>query len=191
MLQTHLYCWKWQHFILFYGSVVFQWCVCVCVCVCVCLISYLYPFVYWQVAYSVSPRLWNIISIQLSSVAQSCLTLCDPMDCSTLCFPVPHQLSEFTQTHIHWVSDVIQPSHPLLSPSSSFNLSQHQGLFQMNRFFASGSQSIGVSASASVIPINIQDWFPLRMDWLDLLDVQRTLKSILQHHRTSFQVPLF
>ena len=67
----------------------------------------------------------------VSSVAQSCLTLCDPMDCSTPGFPVHHQLLEFAQTHVHWVSDAIQPSHPLSSPSlPTFNLSQHQGLLQ-------------------------------------------------------------
>ena len=68
---------------------------------------------------------------QFSSVAQSCLTLCDSMDCSTPGFPVYHQLSELTQTHVHWVGDVIQPSDPLSSPfPPSFNLSQHQGLLQ-------------------------------------------------------------
>ena len=72
----------------------------------------------------------HIIS-QFSSVAQSCPAGCDPKDCSTPGFPVHHQLLEFTQTHVHWVSDAIQPSHPLLSPSPpAFNLSQHQGLFQ-------------------------------------------------------------
>ena len=70
-------------------------------------------------------------AVQFSSVTQSCLTLCDPMDCSTPDFPVHHQLLELTQTHVHHVSDAIQPSHPLLSPSLPvFNLSQHQGLFQ-------------------------------------------------------------
>ena len=70
-------------------------------------------------------------AIQLSSVAQLCPTLCDPMDCSTPGFPVHHQLPEYTQTHVHWVGDAIQPSHPLSSPSPlAFNLSQHQGLFQ-------------------------------------------------------------
>ena len=65
------------------------------------------------------------------SVTQSCLTLCDPMDCSMPGLPVHHQLLEFTQTHVHSVSDAIQPSHPLSSPSPcAFNLSQHQGLFQ-------------------------------------------------------------
>ena len=65
-----------------------------------------------------------------SSVTQSCPTLCDPMDCSTPGLPVHHQLPEFTQTHVHWVGDAIQPSHPLSSPSPAFNLSQHQSLFQ-------------------------------------------------------------
>ena len=72
---------------------------------------------------------WNI-HIQLSSVAQLCLTLCDPMNSSTPAFPVHHQLLEFTQTHVHWVGDAIQPSHSLSSPSPAINLSQHRGLFQ-------------------------------------------------------------
>ena len=68
---------------------------------------------------------------QLSSVAQLCLTICDPMDCSTPGFPVHHQLPELAQTHIHQVGDAIQPSHPLSSPSlHALNLSQHQGLFK-------------------------------------------------------------
>ena len=70
-------------------------------------------------------------SVKFSSVAQSCPTLCDPMDCSTSGLPVHHQLPEFTQTHVHWVGDVIQPSHLLSSPSPpTFSLSQHQGLFK-------------------------------------------------------------
>ena len=73
----------------------------------------------------------NIHSVQFSSVAQSCPTLCNLMDCSLPGFPVHHQLSELTQTHVHQVSDAIQPSHPLSSPSfPTFSLSQHQGLFQ-------------------------------------------------------------
>ena len=68
---------------------------------------------------------------QFSSVTQLCPTRCNPMNCSTLGFPVHHQLPEFTQTHVHWVSDAIQPSHPLSSPSPPApNPSQHQGLFQ-------------------------------------------------------------
>ena len=70
-------------------------------------------------------------SVQFSSVTQSCPTLCHSMDCSTPGLPVHHQLPEFMQTHVHWVSDAIQPSHPLSSPSlPAFNLSQHQGLFK-------------------------------------------------------------
>ena len=72
-----------------------------------------------------------VSSVQFSSVTQSCPTLCDPMDCSMPGFPVHHQLLVFTQTHVHWVSDAIQPSHSLSSSSPpAFNLSQHQGLFQ-------------------------------------------------------------
>ena len=92
------------------------------------------------------------------------------MDCSMPGLPVHHQLPESTQTLVHWDGDAIQPSHPLLSPSPpSFSLSQHQGFFQMSQFFASGGQSIGVSASASVLPMNIQDWFPLGWTgWISL-----------------------
>ena len=80
-----------------------------------------------------SPLSYYVIfsSVQFSSVAQLCPTLCNPMNCSTPGLPVHHQLPEFTQIHVHWVVDVIQPSHPLLSPfPPSPNPSQHQGLFQ-------------------------------------------------------------
>ena len=81
--------------------------------------------------YETSLISFNMFSVQFSSVAQSCPTLCDPMDCSRSGLPVHYQLPEFTQTHVHWVGDAIQPSHPLSSPSPpAFNLSQHQGLFQ-------------------------------------------------------------
>ena len=74
------------------------------------------------------------LSVQFSSVAQLCLTLCSPMDCSMPGIPVLHHLPELAQTYLHWVGDAIQPSHPLLSPSPpAFNLSQHQGLFQWIR----------------------------------------------------------
>ena len=120
-------------------------------------------------------------SVQFSSVAQSCLTLCDPMDYSTPGFPIHHQLLEPTQIHVHWVSNAIQPPHPLSSPSPAFNLSRHQGLFQWVQFFASGGQSIGVSASASVPPMNIQDWFPL--GWTGWIFLQsKGLSRVLQHH---------
>ena len=94
-----------------------------------------------------SRSLWHgHYAVQFSSVTQSCPTLCDPMDHSTPGFPVHHQLPEFTQTHVHRVGDAIQPSHPLLSSSPTFNLSQHQGPFP---WVSSHGQSIGVSASAS------------------------------------------
>ena len=100
--------------------------------------------------------------VQFSSVAQLCLTLCDPMNRSTPGLPVHYQLPESTQTHVHWVGDAIQPSPPLSSPSPpAFNLSQYQGSFQMSQLFVSGGQSIGVSASTSVLPMNTQDWSPL------------------------------
>ena len=80
-----------------------------------------------------------------------------PRDCGTTGFPVHHQQMELAQTHVHQVGDAIQPSHPLSSPSPpALNFSQHQG-----QLFTSGGQSIGASASASVLPMNIQDWFPL------------------------------
>ena len=85
-------------------------------------------------------------------------------------FPVHHQLLELTQVHVHRVSDAIQPSHPLSSPSPpALNLSRHQGLLVPFWFFASGGQSIGASASASVLPVNIQGWFPLgSTGWISL-----------------------
>ena len=99
-------------------------------------------------------------SVQFSSVTQSCLTLCDPMNCSTPGLPVHHQLLESTQTHVHRVGDAIQPSHPLSSPSPPApNLSQHQS-FPMSQLFIWGGQSIGVSAS--VLPMNTQDWSPMQ-----------------------------
>ena len=111
------------------------------------------------------------VTVQFSSVVQSYPTLCDPMDCSTPGLPVHHQLPEFTQTHVHWVGGAIQLSHLLSSPSPpTFNLFQHQGLFKWVSSSLSGSQSIGASASASVLPMNIQDWFPLGLTgWTSLL----------------------
>ena len=96
-------------------------------------------------------------------VIKSCSTLGDPMDCSTPGFPVLHYLSEFAQTYVLWVSDAIQAPHPLPPPCSlALNLSQHQGLFfPICWLFASSSQRIGASASASVLPMSIQGWFPL------------------------------
>ena len=165
-------------------------------------------------------------SVEFSSVAQSCLTLCNSTDCNTPAFRVHHQLLEltqtqvhrvgdaiqpshplsssspalnlsqhrglfkwvssshevakvleFTQTHVHWVGDAIQPSYPLLSPSSpAFNLSQHQGLFQLVSSLHKVSFSLSISHSNEYSGL-----ISFRTDWLDLLAVQGTLKSLLQH----------
>ena len=110
-------------------------------------------------------------SVQFSSVAQSCLSLYYPMDRSKPGLPVHHQLPEFTQTHVHWVDDAIQPSHPLIVPFSSCPQScPASGSFPMSQFFASGGQNIGVSASALVLPMNTQDWSPL--GWTGLISLQ-------------------
>ena len=109
-------------------------------------------------------------SVQFSSVAQSCPTLCDPMNCSTPGLPVHHQLPEFTQTHVHWVGDAIQPSHPLSSPSPPApNPSRHQS-FPMSQLFAWGGQSTGVSASASFLPKKSQGWSP--SEWTGWISLQ-------------------
>ena len=124
----------------------------------------------------------------VSSVAHSCPTLCNPMDCSTPGFPVHHHLSELALTHVHRVGDAIKPSHPLSSPSPpTFNLSQHQGLFQWV-----GS----LHQVAKVLEFQLQhqslQWYSglisFRMDWLDLLTVQGTLKNLLQHHSSKASI---
>ena len=124
-------------------------------------------------------------SLQFSSVTQSCLTLCNPMDCSTPGSPVHHQLPELAQTHVHWVSD-IQPSHPLSSPSPPvFNLSQIQGLLQ---WVSSSHQVAKVFAlQFNIGPSNEYSGL-ISIDWLDLLAVQGTLKSLLQHHSSKASI---
>ena len=109
-------------------------------------------------------------SESVSSVIQLCPTFCNPMDCSMPGFPVHHQLPEFTQIHVHQLGDAIQPSQPLLSPFSSCRQSfPASGSFPMSHFFTSGGQSTGVSASASVLPVNTQDWFILGWTgWISL-----------------------
>ena len=111
------------------------------------------------------------------SVAQSCPTLCNRMGCGMPVFPVPHHLPEFAQVHVHCIGDAIQPSHPLVPSSpSALNLSQHQGLFPMSWLFISGDQNSGASASASVLPMNIQSWFPLGLT--DLIFLSRGLSGV-------------
>ena len=118
---------------------------------------------------------------QFSSVAQSCLTLCNPMDCSTPGLPVPHQLPKLVQTRVHLVSDIIQPSHSLSSPSPAVSLSQHWGLFQ---WVSSSHQWPKYwSFSFNISPSNKDSrMISFRMDWLDLFAVHGTLKRLLQHH---------
>ena len=115
-------------------------------------------------------------------VAQSCPRFCNFVDCSMRGFPVHHQLLEFAQIYVHRIGDAIQPSHPLSFPfPPALNPSQHQGLFQ----WVSSSHQV-----AKVLEFQLQhqsfQWTPrlisFRMDWLDLLAVQGTLKSLLQHH---------
>ena len=126
--------------------------------------------------------------IHINSVAQSCPTLCNPMNCSTPGLPVHHQLPESTQTHVHWVGVAIRPCHPLLSPSPpALNLFQHQGLF---KWVSSSHQWPKYwSFSFNISPSN-EGLISFRMDWLDLLAVQGTLKSILQHHSSKASILL-
>ena len=116
------------------------------------------------------------------------LTLCNPMDCNTPGFPVLYQLSKLAQTHVLWVGDAIQPSHPLSSPSPpALNPSQHQGLFQ----WVGSSHQVAkvVEFSLSISPSNEHPGLiSFRMDWLDLLAVQGTLKSLLQHHSSKASI---
>ena len=97
-------------------------------------------------------------------------TLCDPMDCGAPGFPVLHYLLELAQTQVHWISDTIQPSHPLSSPSPPALSFPASGSFPVNRPFVSSGQSGGASASASVLPVNIRGWFPL--GWTGLISLQ-------------------
>ena len=95
------------------------------------------------------------LAVQFSSVIQSCPALCGPMDCSTPGLPVHHP--GFTKIHVHWVGDAIQPSHPVVPFSYRLQSFPESGSFPMSQFFASGGQSIGLSTSTSVLPMNIQD----------------------------------
>ena len=119
--------------------------------------------------------------VQFSFITQSCLTLCDPMDCSTPGLLVHHQPTEPTQTPVHWVGDAIQPLILCRPFSSHLQPFPASGFSPMNQFFASGGQSIGVSASALVLPMNIQNQFLLGLTgWISLLS--KGLNSLLQHH---------
>ena len=129
-----------------------------------------------------------LAKIQFSSVTQLCPTLCNPRYCSMPSLPVHHELPELAQTHVHWVGDAIQPFHPLLSLSpSAFNLSQHQGLFQWVVLLKSWPKYWNFSFNISP-SIEHSGLISFRMDWLDLLAVQGTLKSLLQHHSSKASI---
>ena len=125
------------------------------------------------------------LHIYISSVAHSWPTLCDLKDCSTPGFPVHHQLPEHAQSHVHWVRDAIQPSHPLSSRSPpAFSLSQHQDesvlCIRWPKYW---------SFSFTISPSNeYSGLISFRIDWLDLLAVQGTLKSLLQHHSSKASI---
>ena len=129
-----------------------------------------------------------IIKFQLSSVAQLCPSLCNPMNRSTPGLPVHHQLPEFTQTHVHQVGDATQPSYLLSSPSPPApNPSQHQRLFQwvnsLREVAKYWSFSFNISPSNEHLGL-----ISFRMEWLELLAVQGTLKSLLQHHSSKASI---
>ena len=130
-----------------------------------------------------------LLSLQFSCSVRS--NSLDPMDCSTPGFPVHHQLPELVQTSAYWVSDATPPSHPLLSPSLAFSLSQHQGLFQWISSSIIRWQKYW-SFNFSISPSNkYAGWISSRMDWIDLLAVQGTLKSLLQHHSSNASIIWF
>ena len=125
---------------------------------------------------------------QFSSVTQWCLILCDPMSRSTPGLPIHHQLPDFTQTHVHRVGDAIQPSHPLSSPSSpapnpsSISVFSNESTLRM-RWPKYWSFSFTISPSNEHPRL-----ISFKMDWLDLLAVQGTLKSLLQHHSSKASI---
>ena len=127
-------------------------------------------------------------SIQFSSVTQ-CPTLCHPMDCSMPGLSVHHQLPKLTQTHVHWVGDAIQPPHPLWSPSPpAFNLSISIRVFSNESVLCIRWPKYW-SFSFSISPSNeYSGLISFRMDWLELLAVQGTLKSLLQHHSSKASI---
>ena len=129
-----------------------------------------------------------ILSQSVSSVPQLCPTLCNPMDCSTPGLPVHHQLPELAKTHVHRVGDAIQPSPPLSSPSLAFNLSQHQVFFSNESALCIRRPKYW-SFSFSISPSNEHSGLnSFRMDWLDILSVQGTLKSLLQYHSSKASI---
>ena len=128
---------------------------------------------------------WHSVRVWQSVQSLRHVRLCNP---STPGFPVHHQLPEVAQTHVHWIGDAIQSSYPLSSPFPPvLSLSQHQGLFKWVTSLHQVAKMLGVSASASVLPMNIQDWFPLGLTGLTSLQskgLSRTFSNItVQKHQ--------
>ena len=143
-------------------------------------------FIYILEYYSAIKR--NRVLIQFSSVTQLCLTLCDPLDCSMPGFPVYHQLLELTQTYVHQVSDAIQLSHPLLSASPpAFNLSNSK-VFSNESVLRIRWPKYWCFSFSICLSNEYSGLISFRMDWLDLLAAQGTLKSLLQHHSSKASV---
>ena len=153
-------------------------------CFCLFLLSTWYLMLTPNIYVYIHTQMLIYVHCCCCSVTKSCPALCDPMDCSTPGFPVPHHLSEFTQLHVHWISDTIHGSHPL-PPSFplAFNISHHLYLFQC----------VGCSHQvAKVLELQLQhqsfQWIfkksliSFRIHWFDLLSAKMTLKSLFQHH---------
>ena len=136
----------------------------------------------WRIDYRVLGYMRRDYSVQFSSVAQSCLTLCNWMSCSMPGLLVQHQLPKPTRIHIHWVGDTIQTSHPLSSPSPpALNLSQHQGLYKWVNSLHQVATVLNVSFNISPSKEH-PGLVSFRIYWLDLLSLQGTLKRLLQHY---------
>ena len=132
--------------------------------------------------------MFSKVSVQLSSVAQSCSTLCDPVNRNTPGLPVHHQLLEFTQTHVHRVGDAIHLPHPLSSPSPPAPIPPSIRVFSNESTLRMRWPKYW-SFSFSIVPSNEHPGLvSFRMDWLDLLAVQGTLKSLLQHHSSKTSI---
>ena len=169
---------------------------CVYIYICICSVSLSTCRTYYNrnIVFNV-PLLWkwtillfSSISVWFSSVTQLCPTLCNSVNRSTPGLTVHHQLLEFTQTHVHWISDAIQPSHPVMP--FSFCLQS----FPTSRFFSNESALCirWPKYWSFHLNISLSNEHPglicFRMDWLDLLAVQGTLKSLLQHHSSKASI---
>ena len=129
------------------------------------------------------------IYIYCSSVTQLCLTLCNPMDCSTPGLSVTYHLLKFAQVHVHFIVNAIQPSHPLMPSSSALNLFQHQWLFQWVSWLHQMTPKILEFVSASISPSHeYSGLLSLKIYWFDLLAVQGTLRSLLQHRSSKVSI---